>query len=77
MAAQSRSESKVASSPVFVTGPACPTCKRPAGSREDNRAFPFCSVRCRQVDLGRWLGEGYAIPDGAPSIEELLERKKG
>jgi endogenous inhibitor of DNA gyrase (YacG/DUF329 family) len=24
--------------------------------------FPFCSDRCRQIDLGRWLGEAYRIP---------------
>jgi endogenous inhibitor of DNA gyrase (YacG/DUF329 family) len=24
--------------------------------------FPFCSARCRLIDLGRWLGEGYVIP---------------
>lgn len=23
---------------------------------------PFCSPRCRQIDLGRWLGERYAVP---------------
>ncbi len=36
----------------------CPICGRPtqAASR------PFCSPRCAQVDLGRWLTGGYAIP---------------
>jgi hypothetical protein len=27
-----------------------------------SEAFPFCSSRCRLVDLGRWLGEEYRIP---------------
>ncbi len=36
----------------------CPVCGRP--SRRESR--PFCSERCRQVDLGRWLSGGYAIP---------------
>jgi len=27
-----------------------------------NRAFPFCSDRCRLVDLGKWLGEEYRVP---------------
>jgi endogenous inhibitor of DNA gyrase (YacG/DUF329 family) len=36
---------------------------------------PFCSKRCRDVDLAKWLGEGYAIPaveppDGAPESGE-------
>jgi endogenous inhibitor of DNA gyrase (YacG/DUF329 family) len=24
--------------------------------------MPFCSHRCRQIDLGRWLDEGYSVP---------------
>lgn len=24
--------------------------------------MPFCSQRCWQIDLGRWLGEGYSVP---------------
>jgi endogenous inhibitor of DNA gyrase (YacG/DUF329 family) len=28
----------------------------------DNPFRPFCSARCRQVDLGRWLAGDYAIP---------------
>ena len=36
----------------------CPVCGRPA--RPETR--PFCSPRCRNVDLGRWLGEAYAVP---------------
>jgi hypothetical protein len=31
--------------------------------------FPFCSERCRLIDLGRWLGENYRIP-GAGAKEE-------
>jgi endogenous inhibitor of DNA gyrase (YacG/DUF329 family) len=27
--------------------------------------LPFCSRRCRLIDLGRWLGEGYRIPSEA------------
>jgi len=30
--------------------------------------MPFCSERCRTIDLGRWLDEGYSLPD-APNIE--------
>jgi len=29
---------------------------------KDNPAYPFCSERCRLVDLGRWLGEEYRVP---------------
>ena len=48
----------------------CPICKREApdppadGPRGD---FPFCSARCKLIDLGRWLGGGYQIPvEAAP-----------
>ena len=43
---------------------ACPVCKQPAESeRARNAYWPFCSRRCKTVDLGRWLDEGYRIPD--------------
>ena len=35
------------------TGGKCPICSKPVES--DSASFPFCSPRCRQVDLGRWL----------------------
>lgn len=37
---------------------ACPICGKPA----DDKVKPFCSARCRQVDLNRWLSETYRIP---------------
>jgi endogenous inhibitor of DNA gyrase (YacG/DUF329 family) len=40
----------------------CPVCKKPSAARAENPAFPFCSVRCRAVDLGKWLGEEYRVP---------------
>lgn len=40
----------------------CPICGKPVAPRAENRAFPFCSDRCRLVDLGKWLGEAYRIP---------------
>ena len=44
---------------------ACPICGKPA----TERYRPFCSKRCADVDLNRWLKGGYAIP-GAPDAEE-------
>lgn len=35
----------------------CPICKKP----EDPKLRPFCSDRCKKVDLGRWLGEDYRV----------------
>lgn len=39
----------------------CPTCREPA-PWEDNPFRPFCSERCRLIDLGKWLDESYRIP---------------
>jgi len=51
-----------------VEGGSCPMC----GKLRDLKFRPFCSKRCADLDLGRWLRGEYAIP-GAPSIpdEEL------
>jgi endogenous inhibitor of DNA gyrase (YacG/DUF329 family) len=41
--------------------------------------FPFCSPRCKTIDLGRWLSEDYRLPaaaDGAEDAEELAEEKE-
>ncbi|BBK31497.1 hypothetical protein EDC65_0301 [Stella humosa] len=43
-----------------MTQSACPICGEPA--KEAHR--PFCSSRCRSIDLGRWLNEAYRIPAG-------------
>jgi endogenous inhibitor of DNA gyrase (YacG/DUF329 family) len=42
----------------------CPICDRPiaAAALSELPDFPFCSPRCRLIDLGRWLGEAYQIP---------------
>jgi len=39
----------------------CPVC----GKEAEAKYRPFCSRRCADVDLGRWLTGGYAIPAGA------------
>jgi uncharacterized protein len=46
-------------------GSACPICRRPAQLRYK----PFCSKRCADVDLNRWLTGKYAIP-----VEEGSDR---
>jgi endogenous inhibitor of DNA gyrase (YacG/DUF329 family) len=45
----------------------CPACRRPV-SWEGNAHRPFCSERCRIVDLGHWAAERYRIP-GEPVPE--------
>ncbi|WP_298222010.1 DNA gyrase inhibitor YacG [Acidocella sp.] len=41
----------------------CPICGKPAAPSHK----PFCSRRCADIDLGRWLNSGYALP--APPAE--------
>ncbi|MGH8254346.1 MAG: DNA gyrase inhibitor YacG [Steroidobacteraceae bacterium] len=47
----------------------CPTCKRSIEWSEEFPWRPFCSERCKLVDLGAWLTEAHAIA-GEP-IDEL------
>ncbi|WP_237057661.1 DNA gyrase inhibitor YacG [Microbulbifer sediminum] len=49
----------------------CPTCKKPI---EWNAKFPFrpfCSERCKLIDLGEWASEGHKIP-GQPVYDDVL-----
>jgi uncharacterized protein len=46
----------------------CAVCRAEILPRGANRFFPFCSLRCRRVDLGKWLGEEYRV--GAAHAEE-------
>lgn len=56
----------------------CPTCKRAVLPRAENPVFPFCSDRCKAIDLGRWLGQEFRVPvrssdddeDGGPTAED-------
>jgi endogenous inhibitor of DNA gyrase (YacG/DUF329 family) len=41
---------------------ACPACGKPALFSPENEWRPFCSERCRMVDLGGWASESYKIP---------------
>jgi uncharacterized protein len=52
----------------------CPICNAEIAVTQ-SAAVPFCSERCRILDLGRWLDEGYSllhVPD--PEEEELPEQ---
>jgi uncharacterized protein len=43
----------------------CPICNQLFES-EKAQSLPFCSERCRQIDLSRWLDEKYALPTEHP-----------
>lgn len=55
---------------------ACPICKKPVAvpargaSREELGVYPFCSDRCKVIDLGRWLDGAYQIPVKDSSDDE-------
>jgi endogenous inhibitor of DNA gyrase (YacG/DUF329 family) len=50
----------------------CPICKRPTDSEKDVD-FPFCSERCRLLDLGAWASEKYVVSDPIFDQEEIPE----
>jgi len=47
----------------MATKPRCPSCDAdlPPLSAETKPHRPFCSERCKWVDLGKWLGEEYRV----------------
>ncbi len=51
----------------------CPICGKvfEVAKLDDLPSFPFCSDRCRLVDLGRWIDGAYAIP--GPSQSEPIQ----
>jgi endogenous inhibitor of DNA gyrase (YacG/DUF329 family) len=51
---------------------ACPICAKSAAPRPQNPAFPFCSLRCKAVDLGAWLSDEYRLRSPvAPQHDEV------
>ena len=57
--------------------PRCPTCGAPVDIKA-TPAPPFCSARCQQIDLGRWLGERHAVPHvaAADDSEESVDDER-
>ncbi|QRO01436.1 DNA gyrase inhibitor YacG [Archangium violaceum] len=55
---------------VSTTVRECSICRKSVAPRAENPAYPFCSKRCRMVDLGRWLGEEYRVPDRQSDEQE-------
>lgn len=50
---------------------ACPTCRKVTQWKE-NKHRPFCSDKCRMIDLGTWASEGYRIAgeEAAPPLSD-------
>ena len=57
-----------------MPNPTCPICQRelpPAQGATTTTARPFCSARCKTVDLGNWLGDGYVIAGASLELESV------
>ena len=54
-------------------GVICPHCKKKFNYYDSDHR-PFCSERCKQIDLGHWLEESYNIPSGEPLQEEDFDK---
>lgn len=48
----------------------CPTCRREAEVEDGFQWRPFCSRRCKIIDLGNWLGEVYRISSPADGDQD-------
>ena len=53
----------------------CPTCKRPVEWNDRFPHRPFCSERCKLIDLGVWASEKHVIPDDAPLSDDANDAK--
>ena len=48
----------------------CPSCTKPALYSPKNPWRPFCSERCRSVDLGTWASEQFRVPAESPPDDD-------
>jgi endogenous inhibitor of DNA gyrase (YacG/DUF329 family) len=47
----------------------CPQCGKPVVWSAESRYRPFCSERCKQIDLGAWASESYRVAAETPPDE--------
>ena len=48
----------------------CPTCSGPSLFSLQNIYRPFCSARCKGIDLGAWANESFRVPEDTPPDQE-------
>jgi endogenous inhibitor of DNA gyrase (YacG/DUF329 family) len=58
--------------PMPSTSRRCPICGKPATTQHQ----PFCSARCTQIDLGRWLKGSYSVPTDEPPEDMPAEDER-
>ncbi|UJR81616.1 DNA gyrase inhibitor YacG [Sandaracinus amylolyticus] len=49
--------------------PSCPICHRALPAPDQNPTHPFCSARCKLIDLGNWLDGAYRIAGPSAFVE--------
>jgi hypothetical protein len=49
----------------------CPICKKPVNSQDAD--FPFCSERCRLIDLGKWASGAYVISSPVQDTDDGIK----
>jgi uncharacterized protein len=54
----------------------CPTCNRPVEWSDASRWRPFCSERCKLIDLGAWASEQHAVPGESLPTDDLDPRRE-
>lgn len=52
----------------------CPTCGKPTQYGPDNQFRPFCSERCKILDLGAWADEKYRVPSSEQESRTVNEK---
>ncbi len=48
----------------------CPQCGGPSSFERSNRFRPFCSERCKLIDLGAWGNEDFRVPAQSPPLDQ-------
>lgn len=57
-------------SKTLTKGGGCPICGKPV----DHPHRPFCSARCKLIDLGRWIDGDYRLPsEDVPDEAEIID----
>jgi len=49
----------------------CPTCRKPVN--KNSADFPFCSDRCKLIDLGKWASGAYVISSPVTDVEDEVD----
>lgn len=60
-----------------AASPKCPICKKPVERPPENGWFPFCSNRCKVIDLSKWLNGDYSVPALDDDVDPGVDPESG